>query len=123
MNNGIRNGYEDIEEIVDPDGVVGLISRRRSNGALTIGLFKIFERDGVKEKTNFFSSRHIAAVRRILVIAEARMTKLEAGDDAPPGARAAPTTAAAAESAFEQQMRLLHAQAAMLMPDRAGRCV
>jgi hypothetical protein len=78
MNNGIRNGYEDIEEIVDPDGVMGLISRRRSNGALTIGIFKVFERDGTKEKTNFFGVRHLAAVRRVLAIAEVRLAKLEA---------------------------------------------
>lgn len=78
MNNGIRNGYEDIEEITDPDGVIGLISRRRSNGALTIGLFKVYERDGVNEKTNFFGSRHLAAVRRVLAIAEVRLAKLEA---------------------------------------------
>ena len=78
MNNGIRNGYEDIEEIADPDGVIGLISRRRSNGALTIGLFKVFQRDGVNEKTNFFNLRHLAAVRRVLAIAEVRLAKLEA---------------------------------------------
>jgi hypothetical protein len=82
MNNGIRNGYEDIEEIVDPDGVMGLISRRRSNGALTIALFKVFERDGVKEKTNFFGLRQLAAVRRVLALAEVRLAKLEAENTA-----------------------------------------
>ena len=87
MNNGIRNGYEDIEEIVDPDGVMGLISRRRSKGTLTIALFKVFERDGVKEKTNFFGARQIAAVRRVLAIAEVRMAKLEAEAVAANGAR------------------------------------
>jgi hypothetical protein len=78
MNNGIRNGYEDIEEIGDPDGVIAVISRRRSNGALSVGIFKVFERDGVKEKTNFLNSRHFAAVRRVLDIAETRIKKLEA---------------------------------------------
>ena len=78
MSNPIRNGYEDVEEIHDPDGVVAVISRRRSNGALSLGLFKTFERDGIKEKTNFLNSRHLPAVRRVLDIAEARMAKLEA---------------------------------------------
>ena len=82
MGNGIRNGYEDIEEINDPDGVVGVISRRRSNGALSIALFKTFDRDGVKEKTNFLSARHFAGVRRVLDIAEARILKLEAAQTA-----------------------------------------
>jgi hypothetical protein len=81
-NNGVRNGYEDIEEITDPDGVIALISRRRSNGTLTIALFKIFERDGVKEKTNFFGSRHLPAVRRVLAIAETRLAKLESATEA-----------------------------------------
>ncbi len=72
-----RNGYEDVEEITDPDGVVGVISRRRSNGALSIAIFKTFDRDGVKEKTNFLSAKHFAGVRRVLDIAEARIAKLE----------------------------------------------
>jgi hypothetical protein len=77
MAGAVRNGYEDIEEIVDPDGVVGVISRRRSNGAVSIALFKTFERDGVREKTNFLGARHFAGVRRVLDIAEARIAKLE----------------------------------------------
>lgn len=77
MSTGHRNGYEDLEEIVDPDGVVALISRRRSNGKLSIAIFKIFERDGVKEKTNFLSARQFAGVRRILDIAEHRIAIIE----------------------------------------------
>jgi len=72
-----KTGYEDIEEITDPDGVVGVISRRRSNGALSIALFKTFDRDGVTEKSNFLSARHFAAVRRVLDIAEVRIARLE----------------------------------------------
>jgi hypothetical protein len=75
---GIRNGYEDIEEICDPDGVIAVISRRRSNGALSVAVFKLFERDGTKEKTNFFGARHFAGVRRVLEIAETKIAKLEA---------------------------------------------
>lgn len=78
MNNGIRNGYEDLEEITDPDGVVAVISRRKSNGALSVGVFKMFERDGTVEKTNFFNSRHFAGIRRVLEIAEVRIKKIEA---------------------------------------------
>ena len=75
---GIRNGYEDIEEISDPDGVVAIICRRRSNGALSVAVFKTYERDGVIEKTNFFGSRHFAAVRRVLDIAVKKVATLEA---------------------------------------------
>jgi hypothetical protein len=75
---GIRNGYEDIEEISDPDGVIAVISRRRSNGTLSVAVFKTFERDGAVEKTNFFGARHFAGVRRVLDIAEKKISKLEA---------------------------------------------
>lgn len=88
---GPRTGYDDIDEITDPDGVVALISRRRSNGALSVAIFRTYERDGEKEKTNFFGSKHIAAARRVLDIDEARMTKLEAaGAPAQQQARARP---------------------------------
>ena len=80
---GIRNGYEDIENIIDPDGVIAVISRRRSNGALSVAIFKSFERDGAREKTNFFNARHFAAVRRVLEIAEKRLAKLESGEVTP----------------------------------------
>ena len=77
MSGTARNGYEDIEEITDPDGVIGVLSRRRSNGAISIALFKVFDRDGNKEKTNFLSVRHFAGIRRVLDIAEKRIAKLE----------------------------------------------
>lgn len=74
----MRNGYEDIEEIADPDGVVAVISRRRSNGVLSVAFFKTFERDGVVERTNFVNARHFPAVRRVLDIVEQRLVTLEA---------------------------------------------
>lgn len=83
---GIRNGFDDIDEVSDPDGVIAVISRRRSNGALSVAIFKTFERDGAVEKTNFFTSRQFAAVRRVLDIVEKKVAKLEAG--APQVARA-----------------------------------
>lgn len=84
---GIRNGYEDIEDIVDPDGVVAVISRRRSNGVLSVAVYKMFERDGEREKTSFFNLRHFSAVRRVLDVAEKRVAALEAKFNAPQAAR------------------------------------
>lgn len=77
MAGAARSGYEDVEEISDPDGVVALISRRKSNGAISIALFKVFERDGVREKTNFLNAKQFAGIRRVLDIAEKRIAKLE----------------------------------------------
>ena len=74
---GHRSGYDDVEQITDPDGVVAVISRRRSNGALSIAIFRTFERDGVQERTSFLSAKHFAGVRRVVDIAEKRMEKLE----------------------------------------------
>lgn len=73
-------GYEDVEEIHDPDGVVAVISRRKYNGTLSLAIFKVFERDGVPERTNFLGSRQLAGVRRVLDIAQDRMAKLEAAN-------------------------------------------
>lgn len=80
----MRNGYEDVEEIADPDGVVAVISRRRSNGILSIAIFKVFERDGNTERTNFFNARHLPAVRRVLEIAEQRLAVVDASSPAKP---------------------------------------
>lgn len=72
------HGYEDIDEVKDPDGVVAVVSRRRSTGALTVGFFKEFERNGIRERTSFFEVKHFAAVRRILSVVEERMRRLGA---------------------------------------------
>jgi hypothetical protein len=72
-----RNGYEDVETISDPDGVVGVLSRRLSNGQISLAVYKLFERDGQQEKTSFLAASHFAGVRRILAIAEDRIKKLE----------------------------------------------
>jgi hypothetical protein len=80
-----RTGYDDVDEISDPDGVVALISRRRSTGSFSVAVFRVYERDGVKEKTAFLGLKQLPALRRVLDIAEKRIEKLEA--DTRPGAR------------------------------------
>lgn len=76
MADSTRNGYEDVAEIEDPDGVIAVISRRRSNGALSVAFFKRFERDGVKEKTNFLNPAHFPGLRRVLALVEKRIATL-----------------------------------------------
>lgn len=72
-----RNGYEDVDTIRDAGGIVAVISRRKSNGQLSFGLFKVFDRDGDEEKTAFMPRRHTDAIRRLLPIVERRMDELE----------------------------------------------
>jgi hypothetical protein len=71
-----RSGYEDVERIEDPDGIVAVISRRRSNGHLTLALFKTYRRDDAIERTSFFGSEFVPAAHRVLDLASRRMEKL-----------------------------------------------
>ena len=72
-----RNGYEDVETLRDAGGVAAVISRRKSNGQLSVGFFKIFDRDGDEEKTAFMPRRQIEGLRRLLPVVEQRMDELE----------------------------------------------
>jgi hypothetical protein len=76
----VRSGFEDLDEIRGHDGVTAVISRRLSNNSLSVGIFKVFTRDGseVTEKTSFWNSRHIAAVREVLDRVEVRIKEIEA---------------------------------------------
>lgn len=72
-----RSGYEDIETIADASGVVAVISRRESNGQLSVGFFKVFDRDGEQEKTAFCQRKHLDGILRLVPIAAERMDALE----------------------------------------------
>jgi hypothetical protein len=72
-----RSGYQDIDTIQDAAGVVAVISRRESNGQLSVGFFKVFDRDGEQEKTAFLQRKHLDAVERLIPLARDRMDELE----------------------------------------------
>jgi hypothetical protein len=76
------SAFEDVDLIRDPDGIVGVISRRVGRNQFSLGIFKVFQRDGAEELTTYFGAKYLPAVRRVLELAEARMAKLEA--DHPP---------------------------------------
>lgn len=71
-----KSGYEDIDMLVDPDDVVVVISRRKSNGRLALAFMKQFERDGDKDRSAFLAPNQLNAVRRLLPLAEARLAEL-----------------------------------------------
>ena len=71
-----RTGFEDIGTIEDPDGVVAVLSRRKSSGAVTAAFFKVFERDGSREKTNFLPVSLFPALQRVMVLVEAKIASL-----------------------------------------------
>ncbi len=73
-----RSGYEDVgEPIRDPEGVIAILSRRRSNGQLSVAVMKEFDRDGQTERTSFMQRRHIDAAIRVLTIARDEMDRME----------------------------------------------
>lgn len=72
------SGYREIERIQDADGVLAILSLRTTGVPLvSIALFKTFVRDGIEEKTSFFSPKHAPAIKRVVDIAAVRARELE----------------------------------------------
>ena len=73
-----KMSYEDVDTLVDPEGIMIVISKRIQRQPLfTMAIFKVFERNGVKERSSFLTSRQVPAVKRLLDIAVARIAELE----------------------------------------------
>src|SRR5277367_890487 len=74
-----RSGYIEVEHVRDADGVLGIISRRVNGVPIhSIAIYKEFDRDGVTEKSVFWSVRQSEAVNRVLSIIVPRARDLEA---------------------------------------------
>lgn len=74
-----RSGYLEVDQVRDPDGIIGIISKRVAGPPIhTIGIFKIFDRDGVEEKSSFWNHKQLPAVTRVLGIIVAKAAELEA---------------------------------------------
>jgi hypothetical protein len=48
-------GFVDIDTLRNADGIIAIISQRKSSGVYTIAVMKEFERDGQWERTQFIS--------------------------------------------------------------------
>lgn len=57
--NGVRPssapGFEDVDRLENSDGIVAVISQRSFDGALTMALFREFDRDGRRCRTAFMT--------------------------------------------------------------------
>jgi heme exporter protein D len=78
-NGGNRGPYVDLDTLKSADGIIGIISQRRSTGVLTFAVFKEFERDGILEKSSFvpenMGASYLAMVHLVLDrIAELKTT-------------------------------------------------
>lgn len=74
-------GSDPLFEVVEPvlrnaDGLTVLITKKRSSGVLSCGLFKEFERDGRTERSSFFQRRQINDAIELLKLAGEKMDKL-----------------------------------------------
>jgi hypothetical protein len=77
------SGFEDVDELRDANGLVAIISQRRSNGQMTIGVFKAFERDGREERTAFVPEPLFAAYLELVKLAQERVAKIRAEGSEP----------------------------------------
>lgn len=71
-DNKIRSGYEEVDRIIDPDGIIGIVSSRLGgHPKFTIGIFKTFTRDGDPDnKTSFFNVEQAEAAIRVIRLAK-----------------------------------------------------
>lgn len=73
-----RTGYVEVARIKDPDGILAIVSARVNGPPLvTIAIYKVFERDGVEQKTSFWTVKQTDAVLRVVGIAQQRAREEE----------------------------------------------
>ena len=58
--------FKVVEEVVDPDGVVAVITERVKDGRISFMISREFEIDGKTQRSAYLNTRHIPAVRRLL---------------------------------------------------------
>lgn len=78
-----RPSYQDVDRLVNSDGIVGVISQRSRNGVLTFAVWREFERDGHLERTQFVEERFAAAYIDMVQMVIARMKVLRASGSLP----------------------------------------
>jgi hypothetical protein len=86
---GKIEGYEDIDRIKDVDGIVAVISRRKSNGKCAVGFFHEFEREGNPNdlgRTAFIPENQLDAVLRLVSLSKTRLAELKTSKSKDKGA-------------------------------------
>ena len=77
------NGFIDIDTLRDAHGLVAIISQRRSNGVITMAIFKEFERDNRTERTSFIPETLFGAYNDLSKLAQERVAKIRANGEEP----------------------------------------
>lgn len=83
-----RTAFEDADVLRNDHGMVAIISKRKSNGALTFSIYREFERAGSMARTAFFPLEQGEIYLDFTRIVIDRMRELRAG--APPSPPPAP---------------------------------
>lgn len=58
------------------DGIVAIISQRRSSGLFTFGIFKAFERDGRFERSSFVPEHMVESYLDMVTLVRTRIAEL-----------------------------------------------
>lgn len=77
---GKDRGFVDIDVLRNADGIIAIISQRRSNGAYTIAVMKEFERDGMTERTQFISENLFESYQDMVQRAINRVQEIRSHD-------------------------------------------
>lgn len=70
---GSDSAFEQIDILRNAEGLIVVITKKRSNGALSCAMFKEFERNGETERSSFFQRRQIDQAIELLRLAAERM--------------------------------------------------
>jgi hypothetical protein len=63
--------FDELNTIRNSEGLTAVITRKQSNGAISVAIFKEFERNGVLERSPFFQTRQIEQAVELLQTARA----------------------------------------------------
>lgn len=76
-----QSQFEDLDVLRDSHGLMAIISRRKSNGVITFGVFKEFERDGKLMRTGFIPEQLLGeAYEQMVRLARRRCKELRDAD-------------------------------------------
>jgi hypothetical protein len=69
--------FWEIAYIRDRDGIIAVITERATDGRISFGLFREFEKDGHTERSAYLAHRHIPGARRLLMELDRRLELIE----------------------------------------------
>ena len=78
-----RQGFQDLDVLTKSDGITAVISQRSRDGALTLGMFRVFERQGEMSRTSYIPEYLIESYLAQVQMARERMKQLRESGSLP----------------------------------------